>query len=331
MESRLNKLKNISVKKVEYAAAIEKTFFNDQYKYPLVMKSTISNLELNNWLTENRDEFEKDLLKYGAILCRGFKINTVDKFQHLMSLFPNDPLEYKLRSSPRYSIKENVYVSTTYPEDETINMHSENSYAPNHPSRITFCCIIPSEFRGETPISDNRAILSYLSDSLKEKFLKKEILYKRNLNGMLGLKWQEVFQTNEKACVEDECERNKMVYEWGINDDTLLLKWKKKAIWEHPITKDMVWFNHGLFFNKYMLDEIILNSVVSYDDLPNDTFFGDETEISKEEIMEIRQAYKKATVEFQWEKGDVLFLDNMLFSHGRNPYKGERKIIVSIS
>jgi hypothetical protein len=286
-------------------------------------------LDLYNWLSDNKDAFGKDLQQYGAILCRGFKINTVEKFQHLMSIFPNDLLEYKLRSSPRYSLEKNVYVSTTFPEDQTIEMHSESSYAPNHPEKIVFCCITPATYKGETPIADNRKVLSYLSGTTKKKFSEKGILYKRNLNGLLGLKWQEVFQSTDRAYVEQECRSNQMQYEW-VNSDSLILKWKKKAIWEHPVTQETVWFNHGLFFNKYMLDESVLNSVSSDDDLPNDTFFGDGTLISKNEIDEIRNAYKSATVAFPWEKGDVLFLDNMLFSHGRNPYKGERQIIVSI-
>lgn len=330
MENRLSKLKSAQVKQVAYSAEVQKTFLNDQTNYPLVLQAPNSGLDLYSWLSDNKDDFEKDLLKYGGILCRGFKINTVEKFQHLMTIFPNDLLEYKLRSSPRYSLEKNVYVSTTYPEDETIQMHSESSYAPNHPERIIFCCITPAEFRGETPIADNRILLSQLSPETKAKFLEKGILYRRNLNGFLGLTWQEVFQSSDKEYVEEECRINEMDFEW-VNDTALLLKWKKKAIWVHPVTNEEVWFNHGLFFNKYMLDEAILNSVTSFDDLPNDTFFGDGTEISKEEIEEIRLAYKKATVEFPWEKGDVLFLDNMLFSHGRNPYKGERKIIVSIS
>jgi hypothetical protein len=223
-----------------------------------------------------------------------------------------------------------VYVSTTYPEDQIIQMHSESSYAPIHPERIVFCCITPAELKGETPIADNRVILTHLSEATKNKFYEKGIMYRRNLNGLLGLNWQEVFQTADKAYVEEECNKTNMRFQW-TGDDSLVLEWEKRAIWKHPVSNELVWFNHGLFFNKYMQDEEVLNSVGSYKDLPNDTFFGDGTEISRQEIEEIRIAYKKSTVEFPWEKGDVLFLDNMLFSHGRNPYKGARKIIVSIS
>ncbi|WP_158594536.1 TauD/TfdA family dioxygenase, partial [Aquimarina sp. AD1] len=299
-------------------------------QFPLVVEPVNSGFNLENWIIDNKNLFTSNLKKYGAILLRGFNVNSVEKFQNLMSKFPNELLEYKMRSSPRFEIDNNVYVSTTYPNDQIINMHSESSYAPNHPKRIVFCCVQPAIKKGETPIADNRKIVTFLSESLKNKFLEKGVLYRRNLNGLLGLSWQEVFQTKDRKVVEDECKKSGMLFDWQ-DEDTLILKWTKKAIWEHPETKEMVWFNHSLFFNKHMLNDDILKSVESDNDLPNNTFFGDGTEISKEEISEIKHAYEKSTIQFPWQKGDVLFLDNMLMSHGRNSYEGDRKIIVSIS
>lgn len=34
---------------------------------------------------------------------------------------------------------------------------------------------------------------------------------------------------------------------------------------------------------------------------------------------------------FSWGKGDILLLDNMSIAHGREPYAGERKIVVAMS
>jgi alpha-ketoglutarate-dependent taurine dioxygenase len=48
-------------------------------------------------------------------------------------------------------------------------------------------------------------------------------------------------------------------------------------------------------------------------------------------VEQIRQAYRQETVAFPWQKGDLLMLDNMLVAHGRNPFSGERKVIVSMA
>ena len=33
---------------------------------------------------------------------------------------------------------------------------------------------------------------------------------------------------------------------------------------------------------------------------------------------------------FRWQRGDLLLLDNYLVTHGRMPFRGERKILVAI-
>lgn len=331
MENRISKLKSIKKNRDNHSSNddVKRTFVTDT-KFPLVIQPINDSLNLLYWIQEKLSSFEGELLQYGSILFRDFKINTVEKFQELMSVFPNELLEYKLRSSPRYALTDSVYISTTYPNELSIQMHSESSYAPSHPKRIVFCCITPAEKGGETPIADNRLILSHLSHETKQKFKEKGVQYRRNLNGLLGLSWQEVFQTTDRDIVEKECELTQMDFEWK-NENSLILKWNKPAIWKHPVSNESVWFNHALFFNKYMLDESVLSMTGSEDELPNNTYFGDGTEISEEEIKELKNAYDKSITQFPWKKGDVLFLDNMLFSHGRNPYQGERKIIVSIS
>ena len=297
--------------------------------FPQLITAADINLPLEKWIINNKSEFLSQKAVYGAVLLRDFQISSVEQFESFINLFTQETIEYNLRSSPRYAVGKNIYNTTTYPKEYTINMHSESSYAPDHPEHIVFCCVNPADKDGETPIADNRKVLEYLSDKTKNKFLERGVKYLRNLNKDLGLSWQEVFQTTDKAVVEADCIERGIDFLWK-SEKQLVLTWTKKAIWEHPVTGEMAWFNHAFFFNKYSLDPDFLDLIESDDELPNNTFYGDGTEILAEEIDEIREAYRKATVEFPWQKGDVLFLDNMLVSHGRNSYVGDRKIIASL-
>lgn len=65
--------------------------------------------------------------------------------------------------------------------------------------------------------------------------------------------------------------------------------------------------------------------------LPFRTYYGDGTEIEEEVIEEIRDVYERTKITFAWKEGDILLLDNMLMAHGRNPFQGERKILVGMS
>ncbi len=288
-----------------------------------------SNGSLTQYLIENKNSINEDLNKRGAILFRNFDINSVNEFQEFILSLEKNTLEYKLRSSPRNAIGDNIYVSTTYPKTQKINMHSESSYAMHSPSNIIFCCVQPAISGGETPIADNRLVLDYIDDKIIEKVKTHGILYNRNMGGFMGMKWEEVFQTSDKNEVENICQENKINFEWK-NSNHLSINWKKKGIWESPISKELVWFNHAMFFNKLIAFPELLDFVSSDDELPSNTYYGDGSEFSKGEIENIKKAYNKATIEFVWKKGDVLYLNNMLISHGRNSYVGEREIIVSM-
>jgi hypothetical protein len=327
MINQLQRLKNAKAKKVD-GDQVRYSILSESLGFPLTVKPAMPGLILNDWIKNNRNAFEEKVNKYGGVLLRGFNINTVEKFEEFTRLYVDTPLEYNMRSSPRYSVGNNVYHTTTYPAEYSINMHSESSYAPEHPTNIVFCCITPAATKGETPICDNRLVLANMSTTIRTKFESKGVMYVRNLTKELGLPWQEVFQSNSKSEVEETCQHNGMNFEWKGED--LKLTWTKKAIWQHPLTNESVWFNHAFFFNKYALEPEVLSTIAEDEQLPNNTYFGDGSEISQEIIEELREAYNKSMVMFPWEKGDVLFLDNMLISHGRNSYTGDRKIITSL-
>ena len=45
----------------------------------------------------------------------------------------------------------------------------------------------------------------------------------------------------------------------------------------------------------------------------------------------IGQVYEDVCVEFPWEEGDMIALDNMLVAHARRPFGGPRKILVAMA
>jgi alpha-ketoglutarate-dependent taurine dioxygenase len=284
---------------------------------------------LDKWAPAHEDFIREQLQVRGAVLFRGFNLQSVEDFQRVVQSFSRDAMPYTQRSSPRTEIRDNIYTSTDHPADQTINMHNELSYSYKWPLQIMFCCIQPSAKGGETPIADSRWVLRALSPETRQQFAARKIMYVRNLGGGLGLGWEEVFQTKDRSKVEQECRANAMEFEWKDNN-RLQIKWVRPAIVAHPVSKVEIWFNHAYFFNAANLVKELADLLFSGEDLPFNTYYGDGSPIPVAITEEIGTAYESSKIIFGWRKGDVLLMDNMLMSHGRNPYEGDRKIMVAM-
>ncbi|GAA0555714.1 TauD/TfdA family dioxygenase [Chitinophaga japonensis] len=284
---------------------------------------------LHKWIPAGMAMVREQLRTHGALLFRGFNVASVEAFRLVVQAFSEEAMPYTQRSSPRTEIKDRIYTSTDHPADQYINMHNELSYSYRWPLQIMFCCMQPAAKGGETPIADSRQVLKALSPQTRQQFRDKGIMYVRNLGGGLGLDWQQVFQTDSRESVEEECRQNEMHFEWKDNN-RLQIRWTRPAIVKHPATGEEIWFNHAYFFNAANLDEAVADAVMSREDMPFNTFYGDGSPIPVAVLEEIGAAYERSRIVFPWKKGDVLLMDNMLMSHGRYPYEGNRKIMVAM-
>jgi alpha-ketoglutarate-dependent taurine dioxygenase len=300
---------------------------------PLLIQPALDGVDLIAWATNNRKLLEKYLLKHGGILFRNFPLKRVEDFEQFITGVSGEPLEYRERSSPRSQVSGNIYTSTDHPPDQNIFLHNENSYRQNWPLHIFFFCKLPAQQGGETPIADARQIYERIDPAIRDRFRQKQVLYVRNFSDGIGLSWQTVFQTTDKKAVEQYCQKSGI--QWGWKSDNRLRTYSvKPAIVSHPITRDMLWFNHAVFFHVTTLEPTIRDALLATfqeEDLPNNTYYGDGTPIEDVVLDELRQAYREETRAFPWQKGDILMLDNMLTAHGRTPFVGPRQVLTGMS
>ena len=315
------------------ATLVKQSFLEEGSTLPLVIEPAQAGVDLLSWARSSRGFLETNLLKYGGILFRGFGIESPERFQDFISAAAGEALEYKERSSPRSSVKGNIYTSTDYPPDQTIFLHNENSYAHTWPMKIFFFGYIPSETGGETPIADVRKVYQQISPETRKKFEDHDVLYVRNFSELVGLPWQTVFGTDDRGQVEEYCRETGYRIEW-LEGNRLRTKRPGPVAVKHPKTGEMVWFNHATFFHLSTLPEPIRNALLTQfgeENLPSNTYYDDGRPIEPEVLDELRAAYRQATVRFPWQKGDILMLDNMLVAHGREPFTGPRKILVGMA
>lgn len=299
----------------------------------LVIEPRVPGLDLPRWAIDAKPRLTELLLKHRGILFRNFGVNSPEKFHECVSATSSGPmLEYVDRTTPRPAVGDKVYVSTVYPSEETINMHCEGTYWISWPLKIYFCSIKTAEERGETPVADVRRVLERISEQTRRKFEERGVMYLRNYNDGFGLTWQETFQTSDRSEVETYCREHLIDFEWK-EGGKLRTRQIRPAIRKHPITGEAVWFNHAAFFHVSSLEASVREALVqnfAEENLPYNTYYGDGTRIDESDAAEVLAAYDAEKIIFPWKDGDVLLLDNMSMAHGREPFKGTRKVIVAM-
>lgn len=321
---------------------IKTGLLDPEHTVPFVIESEPDNGRaesglLTSWYQDNSEFVEQKLLEHGAILFRGFDINTPAAFARLTRSIAPGLLDCLDDNGPRTKITSGIYTSTEYPAEYQLSMHSEYAYSHKFPTRLYFCCVVEPGKGGETPLADNRKILKKLDAGIVDEFRSKRIKYLRNLHGGngFGLSWQAAFQTTDKSAVEAYCRSMSIDYEWKA-DGGLRLENTFESVITHPTTGEEVWFNQAPQFHPsdYPTDiyESLLNSYRDREDeLPQTSLFGDNTQIEISKLKHIRETmFKEATVN-PWRQGDVVMLDNVLVCHGRMPFSGPRKILLAMT
>jgi alpha-ketoglutarate-dependent taurine dioxygenase len=300
---------------------------------PAVVRPTLENVDLVTWAADNLPMIESTLAAHGAVLFRGFRVGGIDPFRTFIQTVGGHLEQYTYRSTPRTEVGNGVYTSTEYPADKSIPFHNEHSYARSWPMKLFFYCELPAEWGGVTPICDSAGVYDRIPAAVRDRFHEKKVMYVRNYGDGVDLPWQEVFQTNDRAVVEEFCRQEGIQVEWK-GGDRLRTRQVCQALARHPGSGKLLWFNQAHLFHVSSLDPEIREAMLeafAQDELPRNTLYGDGTPIEDEALAAIREAYAAEEVAFPWEKEDVILIDNMAVAHARGPYRGERKIRVGMT
>lgn len=329
-----------------FADLVELDRVDDQHDLPLIVRrrKDTSNLPdltgvdafLTLW-TDNREWMNAQLHQHGAVLFRDFDISEQETFQGVVGQLKETLLDYIDGNSPRTKVGGGVYTSTEYPPEYAISPHNELSYATRWPSRLFFCCVVEPEDGGETPLVSSRSLAQALPGSLVDEFRSKKVRYIRNLHGGMGIgkSWQATFESENRSDVDAYAVASHVDAHWN-DDGSLVLSNIRPATAFHPITKEEVWFNQADQFHPSGLPAPVYESMREIyegheEQLPQNSTFGDGSPIPVSYLETIRQVTSRELVVFPWRRGDLLMIDNMLTAHGRMPFKGQRRILVSMT
>ncbi|MFF2144928.1 TauD/TfdA family dioxygenase [Kitasatospora sp. NPDC058190] len=284
------------------------------------------------WFTANTGALRSAMYQHAAVMVRGSGLREQAELAELAEEIGGKTLDYNERSTPRSKVVGKVYTSTEYPADQSIPQHNESAYSENWPHNLFFFCAQASLTGGETPVADSAAVLAGLPADLVSRFEDKGVLYTRTYRTGMGLSWQEGFQTEDKAYVDGYCADHGIETAW--DGDVLRTRQKRPATIVHPVTGQKTWYNQAHLFNVLALPEAVregLLEICGEDGLPRNAYYGDGTPITEDEMSTIQGVYAERTLAEPWATGDLLMIDNLLTSHGRRPFTGDRKVLVSMT
>lgn len=299
---------------------------------PLVLTPAFSGVT-RSLIGELRVSIEEDLRSYGAVLLRGWGVADQTEFREVVASLTDDVIEY-LGSAARDAVGDRIYTTTAYPNELEIRLHNELSYDYRWPRKLFFYCDKPAETGGQTPLVDCRAVLANMPSEVLDPLVEHGVQYVRRYQ--YNRPWTKAYGTTDRSVVEHACQVAGRQYEWG-DDGGLTTRETRPAVRRHPVTGEQVWFNFAHGFHTSRLTDSLRSELADPDARdrehvwPSDALYGDGTPISDEHIAVIHDVVEGLRQQFDWERGDVLIVDNMLCGHGRRPFTGIRRILLQVA
>lgn len=297
----------------------------------LVLEAPAENFDFASWAHQYRSYIDAKLLRHGSLVLKNFRIDTMAKFETLARALC-DRLYSGYGDLPTHEDNQQLYHATPYTASHPIYFHNEASHTSKWPLKQFFLCVQAAESGGELGVSDCRAILKTLGNTLVQQFIDKRLMYVRNFVPYVDVRWQDFYKINDRTQLAAFLKERGIEFEW--KGEVLQTRIRAPAVAIHPKSKELVWFNQIQLHHPRMLDAKVYSGLksmfVTESEFPRYVCFGDGTPISSAMIDEISQALEKHATNIAARNGDVIFNDNMLVSHSRRPYKGPRKVCVAL-
>lgn len=193
---------------------------------------------LQKFLEAHSESLMEDVGKYGALLFRGFDIQSEKDFENaILSINGlNGISEAFMAEHGRERVDGLKYVlhtNTVYKTGGTLYLggfHSENYYSPDVPGFIAFCCLKPSDLGGETGLINMEKVYEHIDDELKKKLESSPSFVGKWLVSEVAERYQVDAETVERICREFD------LPVVGEGEDKLVLMYKPN-VFVHPVTQ----------------------------------------------------------------------------------------------
>ena len=272
------------------------------------------------------------LAKHGAVVVRGLGVDGPLSFAEAAAAVTDDLIPEREGFAPRDVHDGHIYSSTHWPPNQPMCLHNEMSYARQVPATLVIGYVRPADTGGATGLADSAAVLDALPADLVDRFAQHGWLLTRTYQPLLGTQWSDAFGSTDPAEVDRYCAANGIDRRWTAGGG-LRTTQVRSAIMAHPDTGAPCWFNQIAFLNEHTMDPAVRDYLLAElgpDGLPFTTAAGDGSPVTAEDVDVINQVYDELTVRPPVEAGDLMVIDNIRTAHSREPYTGDRDVLVAM-
>src|SRR5882757_2581711 len=304
--------------------------------FPLALVCNTPNASLaaaTDWIRAHRDELLEKAGQHGAILFRGFPLNSPEDCDAFVAAFglTNFPYIESLSNAVRVNYTERIFSANEAPADVTIYFHHEMAQTPIYPAKLFFFCQKPAEEGGETPLCRSDVLFERLAERCPEFAKNCEEKGLRYSNVMpaendpksgMGRSWKSTLRAETRE--EAESRLKEIEYDWEWLPDGSL----RATTPVLPAVRD-VGQGRKAFFNQ------LIAAFQGWKDERNDPSkairFGDGSPLDRDAVNVATELAYEMAFDLPWQKGDAVLVDNFVTMHGRRTFKGTRQVLASLA
>ncbi|HEV8627918.1 MAG TPA: TauD/TfdA family dioxygenase [Acidimicrobiia bacterium] len=286
-----------------------------------------------SWAARHRDALRAVVAEHGSVLVRGLGLRDTAEIGAVCAQLASRLMTERETFAPRRLYDDGVYSSSKWPPNQPMCMHHELSYTLEFPGLMLFACVSAPTAGGATGVADSPTMLDALPVDLVRRFERDGWLLVRNYNDEIGASIAEAFGTDDRGAIERYCRANAIELEWQPNGG-LRTRQRRSAVVRHPVTGQRCWFNQIAFLNEWTVDPEVrefLVDVYGPDGLPFNTRFGNGDPVSEDVVQLLNHLYETHTARESWQAGDLMLVDNIRTAHSREPFEGQRELLVALA
>ena len=287
------------------------------------------------WFAVHAPVIRDALARHGAVFFRGFPVDS-QGFEAAIDQLAGDPLTYVGGVSPRSPVHGTVYTATDAPPELAIVQHHEMSYHHFTPRLLAFYCATQPGAGGATPVTDGRRVgrtLEAAAPRVMDALEAKGVLFVRNYNEANFKGWREAWGTSDRTALEAMLREAGLEWEW-LGDNWLRTKQRLPAILRDPASGARILFSCiHLWHRSYVAKMNAATGVALPEDpakQPYATFFGDGSAIPDDFVALLDETYREQQVAIPYLETDFMIVNNLLATHGRQPYTPPRRVYVTM-